>query len=122
MRTTLVIVLLLCTAWSARAQQPTCLDPSQSWQWSYNNDQIQSITYYLDSRVLSVYYAAGTSHLAANVPIGTAQRFQSLGYGVSPDSLWFGMRSSFLQILQAQDFCPLRAQNDAFLLSAPGVP
>ena len=102
---------------SAHAQPTTCLDPSQSWAWQYQNDKIQFITYYLDTQILSVAYRNGIFHLANKVPNGVAQKFQTLGYGVSPDPMWNGIRGSYLEILQAQDHCPLLAQNGAYLLS-----
>jgi hypothetical protein len=36
---------------------------------------------------------------------------------VSPDPMWNGIRGSYLEILQAQNHCPLLAQNGAYLLS-----
>jgi hypothetical protein len=113
------LVTFIASVSGACAQPATCIDPTQSWAWSYNNDPIQAITYYLDTQILSVFYVSGIIHLASSVSIGAAQRFQKLGYGVSPDSTWNGMRGSYLEILQAQNHCPLLAQNGAFLLSAP---
>lgn len=101
------------------AQPVSCIDPTQSMGWSYINDQIQSITYYLDTQILSVGYISGIFHLANKVPLGVAQKFQTLGYGVSPDPMWNGIRGSYLEILQAQNHCPLLAQNGAYLLSPP---
>lgn len=112
-------ITLVLSALSARAQPASCIDPTQSWAWSYSNDPIQAITYYLDTQILSVFYVSGIMHLASSVPIGAAQRFQKLGYGVSPDSTWNGMRGSFLEILQAQNHCPLLAQNGVYLLASP---
>ena len=114
------ITILFCLfAHSALAQAPSCLDPTQSWSWTYNNDPITSITYYLNSQVLNTQYASGVVHLLANVPLNTATRFQRIGWGVSPDPIWAQIRYSFMEVLQGSKFCPLLAQNGAYLLSAP---
>ena len=107
----------LLYATPVKAQPVTCLDPTQSWSWAYTADIIQSILYYLNFRLLSVLYADGTMHIQANVPIQTAQRFQSLGFGVSPDKLWNQIRNTRLEVLQAQNHCPLLSQNGGYLLS-----
>ena len=116
-----LLALALVSLWQrpAASQPATCIDPSQSWMWSYNNDPIQSITYYLDTQILSVGYVSGIFHLANAVPQPVAQKFQTLGYGVSPDPMWNGIRGTYLEILQAQNHCPLLAQNGAYLLSKP---
>ena len=106
---------------AAIAQPATCVDPTQSWSWAYTSDIIQSIMYYLAFRLLSVTYADGTLHIQANVPIATAQRFQSLGFGVSPDKLWAQIRNTRLEILQAQNHCPLLSQNGGYLLESLAV-
>ena len=116
----ILIAVVLATILIQRevlAQPVTCVDPTQSWAWQYQNDKIQFITYYLDTQILSVAYRNGIFHLANKVPLGVAQKFETLGYGVSPDKMWNGIRGSYLEILQAQDHCPLLAQNGAYLLS-----
>jgi hypothetical protein len=113
----LAIVIVAFAHHQARSQPVTCVDPTQSWAWQYQNDKIQFITYYLDTQILSVAYRNGIFHLANKVPLGVAQKFETLGYGVSPDKMWNGIRGSYLEILQAQDHCPLLAQNGAYLLS-----
>lgn len=110
----LLLLLIPRVAWAQ-----ACLDPTQSWSWTYTNDPIASITYYLDSEVLETIYLSGVVHLLNAVPYVTAQRFQSIGYGVSPDSIWASIRYSYLEILQSQNHCPLLAQDQAYLLSAP---
>jgi len=112
---------LLLFGWAVpvHAQAPSCLDPTQSWSWTYTSDPIVSINYYLDSEVLDTQYASGIVHLLYPVPINTAQRFQSIGYGVSPDAIWAAIRYSYLEILQGQDNCPQLSATSNYLLSAP---
>jgi hypothetical protein len=112
-----IIGLFVFFALPALAQPGACLDPSQSWSWSYSVGPISSINYYLDSQVLAVAYNDGVEHLLNGVPTNVAQRFQ-IGYGVSPASIWAGMRYGYLEILQSQVHCPLRSQSGEFLLSA----
>ena len=123
MRGILVAAALFATALfgSATAQPVSCVDPTQSWSWSYPTDRvIASISYYLDTEILAVFFqAADGSHFANEVPIGVAQQFQTLGYGVSPDAKWNGICRSFNQILESQDHCPLLSQVQKFLLSRP---
>ena len=106
---------------TACAQPVSCVDPTQSWAWSYPTDTlISSISYYLDTEILAVFFVANDgSHFANEVPIGVAQQFQTLGYGVSPDAKWNGICHSFNQILEAQNHCPLLSQVQKFLLSRP---
>lgn len=118
MKVAVLLFSLLLTRIAA-AQPAYCIDPSQSWSRTYANDGISSITYYLDTRILSTAYLSGTSHLLNAVPLSVAQRFQTIGYGVSPDAIWAQVRYNFMEILQAQDHCPLMAQNGLFLLSNP---
>lgn len=115
----IVFVLLSSIGRPASAVPSDCLDPSQSWAWSFTVGPIANINYYLDSQVLAVAYNDGIEHLMNGVPIGVAQRFESIGYGVSPAPIWAGIRYNFTEILQAGNNCPLLAQNGAFLLSAP---
>lgn len=115
----LLAILLFGLMAPAQAQSPSCLDATQAWSWTYQNDPITSITYYLDSQVLNTHYASGIVHLMADVPITTATRFQHIGWGQSPDPTWAQVRYSFKEILQGAMYCPLLAQNGAYLLSAP---
>ncbi len=112
-----LVWLILLFAGSASAQPASCLDPSQSWSWSYTTGPIASINYYLDSQVLAVAYNDGIEHLMNGVPINVAQRFQ-IGYGVSPAPIWAAYRYSYLEILQSKSHCPLLSQAGEFLLAA----
>lgn len=115
-RTLLVLFLL----WSPTAvAQTPCIQSVQVWSNSYSGDPIQFITYYLDQTVLQVVYLNGVQHYMYPVSINTATKFQHLGYGQSPDTLWSQLRYTFMEILQAQNHCPLLAQNGAYLLSMP---
>jgi hypothetical protein len=115
------LLLTLTPAGEVRAQLASCVDPTQSWSWAYSADIIQSIMYYLAFRLLSVTYADTTMHIQANVPTATAQRFQTLGFGVSPDKLWKSIRNYSLEVLQAQNHCPLLSQNGGYLLASPAT-
>lgn len=64
-------------------------------------------------------YNDGVEHLLAAVPFGVAQRFQTIGYGVSPAPIWASVRYRFKEVLQNADHCPLLAMDGSFLLSAP---
>lgn len=118
-RRLLIAALLWWPGIAAAAPPASCLDPTQSWAWSYTTGPIANINYYLDSQVLAVAYNDGVEHLMNRVPLNVAQRFESIGYGVSPAPIWAGMRYSFLEILQSSSNCPLMAQSNTFLLSAP---
>ena|SRR5579859_127639 len=115
------IILLQTLIGSAVAQPVSCVDPTQSYSWSYPADTlIAAISYYLDTEILAVFFKANDgSHFANEVPIGVAQQFQTLGYGVSPDAKWKGICHSYNQILEAQNHCPLLSQITKYLLSRP---
>jgi hypothetical protein len=115
----LILLLVLAWAHAAQAQSPSCLDASQTFGWSFTTGPIATVNYYLDSQVLSTAYRDGIYHLLAAVPLGTAQRFQQIGYGVSAAPIWAAIRYGYREILQASNHCPLMAQDNAFLLSAP---